>query len=261
MDKPEMVRVLEVRRDTPSVSTLVLDKKVRPEYGQFFMLWIAGAGEKPYVCSRSGGNMEVTVKRTGPFSEQLAAIKKGDIVGIRGPYGNGHFQVTGRKPCFVAGGLGIVPLLPVIEGMRDAAKGAYVILGAKTAKELIHLERVKKTGAEIHVATDDGSAGDQGFPPELFLKTLAGKNFDQVLCCGPEVMMYQILSIVLEKKIPAQFSLERYMKCGIGICGSCALDPTGLLVCRDGPVFRAEQLRGTEFGKHRRDAAGSKTKI
>ena len=51
MDKPEMVRVLEVRRDTPSVSTLVLDKKVRPEYGQFFMLWIAGAGEKPYVCS------------------------------------------------------------------------------------------------------------------------------------------------------------------------------------------------------------------
>jgi dihydroorotate dehydrogenase electron transfer subunit len=261
MDKPEIVRVLEVRRETPSVCTLVLDKKVRPQYGQFFMLWIPGVGEKPYACSRFGGNMEVTVKKAGPFSERLSAIKKGDLVGIRGPYGEGHFRVEGKRLCFIAGGLGIVPLIPVLEGMRDAAKSACVILGAKTEKELVCVDRIKKTGAELFIATDDGSAGDKGFCHEVFLKTLEKKNFDQVLCCGPEAMMYQVLDTVLEKKIPAQFSLERYMKCGIGICGSCALDPMGVLVCRDGPVFRAEQLRGTEFGKHRRDAAGSKTKV
>ena len=73
--------------------------------------------------------------------------------------------------------------------------------------------------------------------------------------------MREVLKIVQEKKIPAQFSLERYMKCGIGLCGSCALDPSGLLVCRDGPVFDAEKLKDTEFGKYRRDAAGSKQKI
>jgi dihydroorotate dehydrogenase electron transfer subunit len=74
-------------------------------------------------------------------------------------------------------------------------------------------------------------------------------------------MMREVLNIVREKKIPAQFSLERYMKCGIGLCGSCALDPPGLLVCKDGPVFDAEKIKDTEFGNYKRDASGSKVKI
>jgi len=260
MDAPEAVKILEVRRETPTISTVVLGKKAEAKYGQFFMIWVPEAGEKPYACSRFGGNMEITVKKTGPFSEKLSALKKGDSIGIRGPYGGGHFKVEGKDICFIAGGLGIVPLIPVIEGIRGERRST-VILGAKSKEELVFVDRIKKAKAGLFIATDDGSAGEKGLPHRLLAGMLEKRIFDQILCCGPEAMMRQVLMMARGKGIPAQFSLERYMKCGIGLCGSCALDPSGLLVCRDGPVFSAEQIAGPEFGRYRRDAAGSKTGI
>jgi len=262
MDAPDVIKILGVRKETPTVNTLILDKRAGPiKYGQFFMVWLPDVGEKPYACSRFGGRIEITVKKAGPFSEKLSLLKKGGLLGIRGPYGGGHFEVKGKNPCFVAGGLGIVPLISVIEDLKGARKKVTVILGAKTKEELLFIDRIKKAGAEILIATDDGSAGEKCFCHQLFAKTLTKRRFDSVLCCGPEIMMREVLGIVLREKIPAQFSLERYMKCGMGICGSCALDPSGLLVCRDGPVFSAEELAGTEFGRYRRDPAGSKTKV
>jgi dihydroorotate dehydrogenase electron transfer subunit len=263
MDTPETVKILEVRKETPTVNTLVLEKKCGSVgFGQFFMIWIPGVGEKPYACSKhTAKNMEITVKHIGPFSGKLQNLKKGDPVGIRGPYGNGRFISKGKNPCFVAGGLGIVPLIPLIESMKGSGKKVTVILGAKTKDELIFAERVKKAGADLHIATDDGSAGEKAFPHQLLAGLIKEKKTDQVYCCGPEVMMREVLNAVREKKIPAQFSLERYMKCGIGLCGSCALDPSGLLVCRDGPVFDSEKIKDSEFGKYRRDAAGSREKI
>jgi dihydroorotate dehydrogenase electron transfer subunit len=260
-DAPEMVGILEVRKETPSVHTLVLDKKAVIKPGQFYMVWIHDLGEKPYACSRSAGNVELTIKRTGPFSEKLSGLKKGDLVGIRGPYGNGRFTVKGKDLCFIAGGLGIVPLISLIESLKKAKKKVTVILGARTKAELLFADRIKKAGAVLLIATDDGSAGEKCLCHQLFQKTLESKRFDQAFCCGPEAMMSETLKIVLKEKIPCQMSLERYMKCGIGICGSCALDPSGLLVCRDGPVFESAQLKDSEFGKYRRDASGSKVKI
>jgi dihydroorotate dehydrogenase electron transfer subunit len=263
MDKPETVKILEVRKETPTVNTLVLEKKCGSvNFGQFFMVWVPGVGEKPYACSKHAEkNMEITVKHVGPFSEKLQNLKKGDLVGVRGPYGNGCFTPRGKNPCFVAGGLGIVPLIPLIESMKGSAKKVTVILGAKTREELVFAQRVKKAGADLLVVTDDGSSGEKAFPHQLLEGLIKERKTDQVYCCGPEVMMREVLKTVLEKKIPAQFSLERYMKCGIGLCGSCALDPSGLLVCRDGPVFDADAIKATEFGKYRRDSAGSKIKI
>ena len=263
MDTPETVKILEVRKETPTVNTLVLDKKCGSiNFGQFFMVWVPGVGEKPYACSKYAANkMEITVKHVGPVSEKLQSLKKGDLVGVRGPYGNGCFIPKGRNPCYVAGGLGIVPLIAMIESMKGSARKVTVILGAKTNEELVFAERVKKSGADLRIVTDDGSAGEKAFPHQVLTGVIKERKIDQVYCCGPEVMMREVLKIVQEKKIPAQFSLERYMKCGIGLCGSCALDPSGLLVCKDGPVFDAETIKDTEFGKYRRDAAGSKQKI
>jgi|WetSurMetagenome_2_1015567.scaffolds.fasta_scaffold39840_3 dihydroorotate dehydrogenase electron transfer subunit len=263
MDTPETVKILEVRKETPTVNTIVLEKKCGiVDFGQFFMVWVPGVGEKPYACSKyTSKNMEITVKHVGPFSEKLQNLKKGDLVGVRGPYGNGCFTQKGNNPCFVAGGLGIVPLICLIERLKGSGKKVTVILGAKTKEELVFAERVKKAGADLRIVTDDGSAGEKAFPHQLLAGLIKEKKIDQVYCCGPEVMMREVLKIALDKKIPAQFSLERYMKCGIGLCGSCALDPSGLLVCKDGPVFDAEKIKDTEFGKYRRDAAGSKIKI
>lgn len=263
MDTPEMVRILDVRDETPTVKTLVLDKKCGGiKYGQFFMVWIPSVGEKPYACSRlSGKSLEITVKLVGSFSERMQDMKKGDLIGIRGPYGNGCFIPRGRNPCFVAGGLGIVPLISLIESMKGSSRKVTVILGAKTKEELLFMGRIKRAGADLRIVTDDGSAGEKAFPHQILPGIAKEKKIDQVYCCGPEVMMREVLKVVLGIGIPAQFSLERYMKCGIGICGSCALDPSGLLVCRDGPVFDAAQIKGTEFGSYRRDAAGSKVMV
>lgn len=263
MDTPETVKILDVRKETPTVNTLVLDRKCSGiGFGQFFMIWIPGVGEKPYACSRfCEKNMEITVRHVGPFSGKLQSLKKGDMIGLRGPYGKGCFIPKGRNPCFVAGGLGIVPLIPLIESMKGSSRKVTVILGAKTKEDLVFAERVKSSGADLRIVTDDGSAGEKAFPQQIMPALLKEKKTDQVYCCGPEVMMREVLNVVQENNIPAQFSLERYMKCGIGLCGSCALDPSGLLVCRDGPVFDSEKIKDTEFGKYRRDAAGSKINL
>ena len=257
MDAPEMVKVLDVKKETPTVNTIVLGKRIKAEVGQFFMLWIPGVGEKPYASSRLDDYLEFTVKEVGLFSEKMCGLKKSDLVGIRGPYGEGHFNLDGVNICFIAGGVGIAPLMPLIEGQEGSGRNLSVILGANTKDELLFIDRIKETNAELLIATDDGSLGEKCFCHEVFSKSV--KKFDQILCCGPEPLMREVLEIAINRKIPSQFSLERYMKCGIGLCGSCSLDPTGLLVCKDGPVFTARELQDTEFGVYKRDASGSKT--
>ncbi|MCX9015285.1 MAG: dihydroorotate dehydrogenase electron transfer subunit, partial [Candidatus Methanoperedens sp.] len=106
------------------------------------------------------------------------------------------------------------------------------------------------------VATDDGSAGMKGYVTGLLDDVDAGK-FDMIYCCGPEPMMKKVLDRVPPEK--AQFSLHRYFKCGIGVCGACCID--GLRVCKDGPVFRGDVLKETEFGKFKRDGCGCKVKV
>jgi len=258
MDRPEAVKISGVRKESSNVNTLALDKKADGDFGQFYMVWVPGEGEKPYASSRLGKNIELTVRIVGPFSEKLAGKKKGEYIGIRGPYGKGTFKLKGKEVCFIAGGVGIVPLIPLIESREAKSRKKTVILGAKNKEGLLFLDRIKKSKSSLTIATDDGSIGEKAFPHEIFRKLLKEKRFDQVYCCGPEAMMKKVLDICLKEKIPCQMSLERFIKCGIGICGSCALDPEGLLVCRDGPVFTGEELEKSEFGRYRRDASGSK---
>ena len=131
-------------------------------------------------------------------------------------------------------------------------------IGAKTKNEVFFEDRLKKCGATILVSTDDGSKGFKGSATDLTQDILKKENFDSVLTCGPEVMMKILLDYTT---IPFQASLDRYMKCAIGLCGQCCIGE-GLRVCIDGPIFDGKTLKNIQdFGIFRRDSAGRKVRF
>ena len=158
-------------------------------------------------------------------------MRPGDRLGVRGPFGRGFSQ--GENVLAVAGGIGAAPLLPLAEAGRVSA----FLLGARSAAELPFRDRLG-VATDLRLATDDGSAGHHGYVADL-LADVDPAAFDAICVCGPEPMMAAVRDRLagagaLERSF---FSLHRHMKCGVGVCGSCAVDPDGLCVCRDGPVF------------------------
>ncbi len=124
-------------------------------------------------------------------------------------------------------------------------------------KELESLKNVT-----LHVSTDDGSVGHKGYNTEVLdqlLEASADSLIDKVFACGPEMMLKSVLTVSQKHDVPCQLSLERYMKCGFGICGNCVMDPTGMRLCTEGPVVSGEICsKLTEFGKYHRDNVGKK---
>jgi len=228
-------------------------KKAEP--GQFVMVWIPGIDEIPMSLSHIGKIQGITVKKIGRATKSLYSMNIKDKIGVRGPYGKG-FVKKGKKALFVAGGIGIASLLPLIKSYKGEK---YVILAARN-KNMLIFEKEIKNFAELYISTDDGSLGFKGFATDLMKKLIKEHDFDIVYTCGPEKMMKKILDISIENGIEMQASLERYMKCGIGICDSCAID--GYKVCKDGPVFDRKILaKMKEFGKWKRDETGKKVHI
>jgi len=136
-----------------------------------------------------------------------------------------------------------------------------LLLGAKTESELLFVDQLDEC-TDVLIATDDGSLGLAGFVTALMDDLNLGV-YDRIAVCGPELMMRAVLAKVEEKGIAhkTEFSLHRYMKCGTGVCGSCCIDPSGLRVCRDGPVFSGDLLLKSEFGHYMRDASGRKKNL
>lgn len=260
--KLEIVKILKIKKESHSVRTFTLDKKFNAIPGQFAMLWIPDVGEKPFCFSRINKNLEITVKKRGKFTNEFFKLKKGNLIGIRGPYGNGfRVDVKAKNVCVISGGIGISPLMPLIEELRGINSKVIVILGAKTKNELLFIDRIKKTKAELKITTEDCTAGKGCFCTDLLPEVIKKEDIDVIYTCGPEIMMKKVMKIAEKFRVPCQISMERYMKCGIGICGNCALDPSGLLVCKDGPVFDSIALRNSEFGKYKRDASGGRIPI
>jgi len=256
LDAPEMVEILSVVKENSLVKTLTLDCKLKAKPGQFIMLWIPGVDEKPFSLSKiNGSKIEVTFKKLGPFTEKLFSLKAGDKVGVRGPYGNG-FRLAGSKICFISGGVGLAPLMPLIEQAVKKKRNVTVISGFKDKTQLLFQNRLSRLKAELHIVTDDGSYSRKAFSTDIFESLLASQKYSQVYCCGPELMMKKTLDLCLKKKIPCQLSAERYMKCAVGLCGQCCL--AGFRVCKDGPVFTEKQLKDTEFGTYSRNAEGKR---
>ena len=155
------------------------------------------------------------------------------------------------------GGYGSAPLRFYAE--KNKHKKITFLLGAKTKEELLYKETIKKC-AELKTATEDGSDGFKGLVTELFSNQIKKEKFDQVLTCGPEIMMKKVYEIAKEYKTPTQVLVERIVKCASGFCGSCDLG--GYRICKEGPVFYAEKIyEKTEFGKWSRAKSGKRIPI
>jgi len=232
-----------------------------PQPGQFVMVWLPGAEDVPMSVSGAGKNtVRVSVSKEGSTTAKFHGLGRGDSLFLRGPFGNG-FSLEGSHHLLVAGGYGAAPLIHALKILSDSGKKAAYAVGAKDASELLFVREARRLGASVSVATEDGSAGYKGLVTDLLEEILAEKHFGSILTCGPEKMMLEVVRKGLELDIPVQASLERYMKCGFGACGSCVLDPLGLRVCLDGPVFDGTILLKTEFGRYKRDASGARVPI
>ena len=258
MARPEVVPLVDVVREVHHTTTHRFRASFGGAPGQFVMVWIPRFNELPMALSYLGEVKGITVHARGEATKALGASKPGDYIGMRGPYGN-TFHIEGDKVLFVAGGTGMASLIAAIEAFREAGSEVVTVLAAKSADELIFEERAETCG-EVHIATDDGTRGFHGVAPALARKVMDRHKFDMVLTCGPEAMMKAVVDLANERGIPCQASLERYMKCAIGICDACAFDD--LLVCRDGPVFTGEQLATSrDFGRFRRDESGRRIPV
>lgn len=254
MRKLDIVEVERIERETPTTNSFFFDWGKDFDPGQFVMIWIPGEDEIPMVPSKLENSDRITVKKRGDSTTFLhEKIEKGDKLGIRGPYGNGY-SLDGEKILAVMGGSGGASLISAVIKASKEGKEIYSCLGAQTEEELLFREKLSES-TRLQVATDDGTAGKEGFVTELAAEVMEEESIDLVLTCGPEVMMRKTVDLCLEKDIEVQASLERYMKCGIGICDSCTID--GKQVCMDGPVFEGEELeKMDEFGRFERAKDG-----
>jgi len=239
------LEIIEVRQETHDVTTLFFDRGFGAAPGQFGMFWLAGVGQKPMSFSYDNG---ITVKNIGPFTNEMSKLKAGDMISAEGPLGRG-FDIKGKRVVLMGGGFGVAPLRFLAHDCHERGMNVTSMLGFRTLDDVFFDSELREFG-DVYVATEDGSCGERGLVTCLF--SAAGMEFDQGYCCGPERMMVAIKEQV-GKKFPLQLSLERYMKCGQGLCGSCEID--GLLVCKDGPVFDSKFL-GSSFGRYKRDKSG-----
>ncbi len=268
MGSPQSVRVSRIVRDNERVRTLIFplrqqDENIQP--GQFLMVWVPGVDEIPMSVSIwNPPNIGITVLPVGEATQALVSVTEGQWLGIRGPFGS-HFDFQPGRALVVGGGIGMAPLRFLVYRLREVGADVTLLVAARTAKDLVFVNEFNKLAGKkfrVKTATDDGSSGFKGLATDATEDFLRGASFDLMYTCGPEKMMAGLYRIANQRGIRFQASLERFMKCGCGICGSCALDPTGELVCLDGPVFTGERLSQlSEFGKYCRDSTGAKTDL
>lgn len=249
------------------------------------------------VAFDDGKTLQLTIARVGTLTEALFKRKAWEEksgnkekspqaisrVGIRGPYGRTFSYEKGEHLAVVGGGYGAAPLYFLAHQAVGRGCTVEFIVGARSAEHLLFVERAKKLkGVTVHVATDDGSAGFKGYNAALLGEMLGGRmtnselriangeqgnksntkaanvrKIDRILTVGPEKMMKAVSDLALKHNIPCQVSVERYMKCGFGVCGQCCIDDSGMATCMEGPVMDHVRARTqVEFGAYHRDKVG-----
>lgn len=248
--------IQQVATHSAELKSFLFEQTFEAEPGQFVMLWIPGLDEKPFsVSDVRDGKIEITAKAVGPFSRALMDCRPGDRLGVRGPFGRG-FRPRGRG-LVVGGGMGIAPLRYLVLRLQQAGLCFSTVLGARTARDLMFADDFARAGAQF--TTDDGSVGKKGLVVTLVERLCSSQPFDVIYGCGPEPMLVALKQLADRLRIDCQLSLERYMKCGIGVCGSCCVDGSGICICREGPVLdKAELDQAADFGRPRRDATGQR---
>jgi dihydroorotate dehydrogenase electron transfer subunit len=251
--EPVMMKIEEVIQESSLAKSFMFKGRLEYQPGQFVMLWIPRLDEKPFSISYYGKDLfGITVALRGRFTQRLHEMKAGEWVGIRGPFGTA-FKVDGEKVCVVGGGVGMASLAVLIERLGDRA---VVVQGARMAPELLYHNRFK----DMLLCTEDGSTGTRGVPTDLLEDLYRHYRFNVLYTCGPEAMMAKVLEFAREYNIYMQASLERYIKCAVGLCGQCSCN--GLRLCIEGPVLDGETLGTLEdFGRYARLRNGIRVPI
>jgi dihydroorotate dehydrogenase electron transfer subunit len=262
LEKPNVMEIEKIVDEGKDFKTFLFRHNLGAKPGQFVMVWLPRVDEKPFSISfQDNERFAITVMKVGPFTEKLFKLKPGDKLGIRGPYGS-TFTLSDKKTVLVGGGCGTAPMGFLAEELKKAGADVNFIIGAKSKDYLIYLDRMKKAGIKTFVTTDDGSFGVKGFTTELLKDFIEKNKLDMVYACGPEVMLKPVVEMCAKASVPCEVSMERYMKCGFGICGQCCVDDSGVRVCKEGPVFSGEKIIGiSEFGSHKRSASGKKVDL
>ncbi|MCG3779654.1 MAG: C electron transfer subunit [Nitrosopumilus sp.] len=256
-----IVTIENVIDETPTVRTLYFSDEVMSNVlpGQFAMVWIPGINELPMsvMISKESGKAAFTVRKHGLASTGLFNIKTGEKIGVRGPYGNA-FDIKHGKLLLVGGGTGLVPMMRLLTHIKPT-DDVTVLIGAKSKNEVffetLANDLLKNNTHHVIVCTNDGSYGEKGFVTDVVEKLIDKSHFDGVYTCGPEKMMYKTVHSAHSRGIFVQASLERMMKCGVGICGSCCVGED--LVCKDGTIFDGVHLsQNKEFGYSHRNKSG-----
>jgi len=239
-----------------------LQKNFAFKSGQCAMISLLGKGECMFAISSSPTKkdyIEVSVMRHGKVTSALHECEPGDVVGVRGPYGN-NFDVKGWKGkniVFIGGGIGQAPLRSLINYMIDNRKDygkLDVIYGARTSKDISYKEEFdeldKQKDVNVHLSIDveeDGWKKFVGFVPDNLLRVKPSPKNSIAVTCGPPIMIKFVIQN-LEKlgftEDQIFTTLEMRMKCGIGKCGRCNIG--NLYVCKDGPVFSYKQLKNIQ---------------
>ncbi len=260
--RPVIVR--QITWETDDTFTLRLDTRelgagyaFRP--GQFNMLYAIGVGEVAMSISSDASaprHLEHTIHRVGTVTTELSQLKRGDAMGVRGPFGKGWSMDTaqGHDVCIVAGGIGLAPLRPLLYGILQNRKdyGRVTLLyGARSPLDLLYRVELESWGkeenVEVLVTVDRGDTswkGHIGVVTGLFSYVSLDARDTVAYVCGPETMMRFTVDELERLGLPEDhifLSMERNMKCGAGLCGHCQYGQE--FICKDGPVFSLSRVR------------------
>lgn len=261
---PRPYRVQRVRRETVDTFTLELEpQNDQGSYpfaaGQFNMLYVYGVGEIPSSISGDPAQPETLVHTTravGAVTRAIGKMRRGDVLGVRGPFGSRWpiSEAAGSDMVIVAGGIGLAPIRPAVCCLLSQRKkyGRIILLyGTRTPADILYRHELQRWRARFDLevfVTVDRAMGDWRGNVDVVTALIANAPFDPLhtvaLVCGPEVMMRFTITELRKRGLAhgnIYISMERNMKCALGFCGHCQFGPT--FVCKDGPVFRYDQIQ------------------
>ena len=265
--QPQRYLVRRNKRETKDTVTLQLeaadpnttDPLPKPKPGQFNMLYLFGRGEAPISVSglaHHASYLHHTVKAAGALTQAMTELLPGDLVGLRGPYGNGWplAQARGKNVLLIAGGIGVAPIRAALRAIvRHRKRYGHVdlIYGSRTPQDILYRDQLarwqQRKDIDVHLTVDHGDpewTGTVGFVTELLSNINIDARNTTAFLCGPEIMMRHALSELLQLGVRLQdvhLSIERNMRCALGICGHCQWGAD--FICRQGPVFCADHIR------------------
>ena len=261
---PERFRIRRVKRENHDTFTIELvadngETELSFQPGQFNMLYHFGFGEVPISISGDPANKKIythTIRAVGNVTKAIKKLKPGGILGLRGPFGTGWpvDKARGDDLVIIGGGIGLAPLRPALyRALANRRNFGRIVLmyGTRTPDDILYKHELEKWRSRFDLVVDvtvdrgvSGWAGNVGVVTTLIPRANFDPYHTTALVCGPEIMMRYVVLELQRKEVPPEkifISMERNMKCGIGLCGHCQIGPT--FVCKNGPVYSYDRIK------------------